>query len=154
MDDLEKETKTSFGNTYWFDRYSQKIDRLPILHVDPELLDFGEKTAQTLRVMSGSRKGANISGGLARTDASANGGGSRNGGYRNYDQSYRNSGYGGRNRVAQAHRDLNSDINAVNAAKARAAAGATNTKIQGFKLITDATVEMRRTLTERYNVEF
>jgi hypothetical protein len=49
------------------DKYSQKIDRLPVLDVDAELLDWGEKTAQTLRVMAGSRRGSSLAAGSQKS---------------------------------------------------------------------------------------
>lgn len=150
IDDLQKASKSSTGDNYWFDRYAQKIDRLPILHVDPDLLDFGQKTGETLRVMSGARKSANMQGGLAVSNVAANGGGR---GYDNYGNSYGNSGYYG-GAVNQVHSSLSGDLASVNATKTQAKAGATGTKIQGFKLIDEASVEIRRAMTERYNVEF
>ncbi|MCP4787931.1 MAG: hypothetical protein GY903_34430 [Fuerstiella sp.] len=143
-DDLEKNSKSSRGDNYWMDRYAQKIDRLPILHVDPDLLDFGQKTVETLRVMSGARKSANMSSGVRQSNIVSSGGG----GYDGYNNGYRNSGY------YNGRANARSTMSAMNTAKLEEAAGASSTKIEGFRRINNATSEMRRLMTERYNIEF
>lgn len=152
--DLERQSKSSSGDNYWFDRYAKRIDRLPILHVDPDLLDFGQKTSETLRVMSGARKSANLSTGVAKAnigastdnDEGSNGyvGYGRNG----YRGGYRRSGYASVSGRASAQQ------RSINAADRRFQATATTKKIEGFRLIDEATYELRRTMTERYNSEF
>lgn len=155
IDDLQRQSKSFSGDSYWFDKYAKKIDRLPILHVDPELLDFGQNTAETLRVMSGSRKSANLKTGVARTNIEASGvgtvrGGYYNNGYGRYNNGYRGAGYYRPSPTAEASAKQKS----VNAANRRNQSTATSKKIEGFRLINNATAEMRRTLTERYNKEF
>ncbi len=125
--DLKKNSKNSTRDSYWQERYAEKIDALPLLNVDPDLLDFGAKTAQTLRVMSTSRTKNAIKAGVQSENSIA-------------DSSY--YGYG---------RDLGRTTHAIGSQ----AVGASNiTRTDGYKLISDATAEMRRTLTERYKVEF
>lgn len=127
VSDLKKNSKQSTRDSYWQERYAEKIDALPLLNVDPDLLDFGGKTAQTLRVMSTSRTKNAIKGGVQAQNSIA-------------DNTY--YGYG---------RDLGRTTHAIGSQ----ALGASNiTRIDGYKLISDATAEMRRLLTERYNVEF
>lgn len=137
VDDLKKNSTDASRDSYWQDRYAQKIDDLPILNVDADLLDFGQKTAQTLRVMSVSRTTANIRAGTRSADELA-GAGSYNG-YDGY------SGYGTRNL------GFGSSTHAI---KTQERASSNITKTNGFKLISDATAEIRRVLTERYQVEF
>ncbi len=147
--DLQEHSKSRNGDSYWFDRYAKKIERLPILYVDPDLLDFGQKTAETLRVMSGSRKSANLSAGVSRSNISASSGDGYDGGYDRYGYSYHGSGYrGSSTSLASAQQ------RSQNAANNQFQAKATSKKIEGFRLINDATYEVRRTMTERYNVEF
>ena len=43
MKDLRQKAGSASSDAYWIDRYASKIDRLPILHVDDELLDYGQK---------------------------------------------------------------------------------------------------------------
>ncbi len=146
--DLEKNSKSSRGDNYWMDRYAQKIDRLPILHVDPDLLNFGQKTVETFRVMSEARKSANMSAGVRQANIFSSGGGGGYGGYGGYNNGYRNSGY------YNGRANARSSLSAMNTAKLEEAAGASSTKIEGFRRINNATSEMRRLMTERYNIEF
>ncbi len=143
-EDLEKNSKSSGGDNYWMDRYSKKIDQLPILHVDPDLLDFGQKTVETLRLMAGARKSANMSAGIRSSEIVSSGGA----GYSGYNYGYGNSGYYNGRANARA------TMSAVNTVKLEERAGASSTKIEGFRLINNATSEMRRKMTERYNIEF
>jgi hypothetical protein len=144
VEDLQGHSKSSRGDNFWFDRYAKKIDRLPILDVDPDLLDFGQKTAETLRVMSGARKSANISAGVSRTNIAASSDDYRGDGYSRYNYNYRGSGYN----------NARSQQKSQNAANKRFQATATNRKIEGFRLIENAAYELRRTMTERYGIEF
>lgn len=41
----------------WYERYSQRIDQLPILNVDPDVLAWGDKVSKTLRALGLSFKG-------------------------------------------------------------------------------------------------
>jgi hypothetical protein len=42
----------------WYKRYAEKIDALPILNVDPEMIQFGSQLSATLRQAEGSMQGA------------------------------------------------------------------------------------------------
>jgi hypothetical protein len=112
------------------ERYARKIDELPVLNVDEMLLDYGDKLAETLRIMSLSKRQAGIAAGVRATE----GGGY----YDGYDYGY----------------------NAFDAAAARSQAKkeemavASDTRVQGWKLIDDATADIRRSLTKKYGVEF
>lgn len=44
----------------WYDRYAQRIDQLPILNVDPDLLNYGADIAAKLRLVGLSLKGVTI----------------------------------------------------------------------------------------------
>ena len=100
IDSLKEQTKNVASDSYWIERYAQKIDRLPIMDVDPDLLDYGEKTAQTLRVISRIPN------------------------------------------VPPSQRDNSFDRQAY------------EKKQNGYKLIDDATAQLRRTMTERYRIAF
>jgi hypothetical protein len=53
LDDLRADRdKTLAKRGYWYQQYAAKIDALPILNVDPQLVDFGAKLSQTLRLMA------------------------------------------------------------------------------------------------------
>ena len=140
LKDLRQEAGSHNSDAYWIERYASKIDHLPILHVDDDLLDYGQKLTETLRVMSGSRKMTNLQGAAnARNELGG-------GGY--YDSS---SGYG--------YGDYNYSTPKSRAAAAGNArtdgyARGTAVKIQGWELIDNATTQIRREMTKRYNMEF
>ncbi len=147
LDDLRTDrnkTSTQGGmDAVWMDRYARKIDRLPILNVDDELLDWGTKTAETLRIMSSARKNAGLSAGAQKSTLRTS---AYSGNYYDYNYSYNNSGYGGSSadetskNKAQIDRQIQSQ--------------ATSKRVEGWQLIDDATADIRRTMTQRYNVEF
>jgi hypothetical protein len=152
IEDLQRHSKSNRGDNFWLDRYAKKIDRLPILYVDPDLLDFGQNTSETLRVMSGARKSANISSGVSRTNIAASAG-AADSAYNNYGYNYRGSGYRRNNGRGYGSR-ARGEERAQNAANKRFQATATSKKLEGFRLIANASSELRRTMTERYEIEF
>lgn len=138
------------GDGVWMDRYARKIDSLPVLHVDADLLDYGTKLSQTLRYMSVSRKQSGVAGGVAASNTYAN---FSAGGYADYGYGYNGYGYGA-GRAGTPYGGLTATSNAVTAAKRGYQAEATNVRIEGWKLIDDATLDIRRRMTEKYQVEF
>ncbi|MFO0820756.1 MAG: hypothetical protein U1A77_22600 [Pirellulales bacterium] len=63
-----RELKTYGNLALWMDKYATRIDQLPVVNVDPELLDYGTKTADTLRQASSSlRRGLAAGGQAARS---------------------------------------------------------------------------------------
>jgi hypothetical protein len=54
LDELnkEKKPKTISQRGYWYQQYATKIDNLPLLNVDPDLLEFGAAISSTLRGMA------------------------------------------------------------------------------------------------------
>lgn len=143
LKDLRKESGSSGNDAHWIDRYAAKIDRLPILHVDEDLLDYGQKLSETLRYMSGSRKMSRIQGGSAARGEALSGGNAYDSGY-GYGYGYGNYSYGAR-KARQASAG-NARINAT--------AAGSSVKIQGWNAIDNATTEIRREMTKRYEVEF
>jgi hypothetical protein len=59
LDDLrnKKNVKTIAQYGTWFNNYARKIDQLPLVHVDPELLDYGAFVSERLRDASMAVKG-------------------------------------------------------------------------------------------------
>jgi hypothetical protein len=106
------------------ERYARKIDELPVLHVDEQLLDYGDKLAETLRVMSLSQRQAGIRAGVRATEG----------------RGYYNDGYD-----ADAQRSQS---------KKEEMSVAYDTRVQGWKLIDDAAADMRKAMTKKYGVEF
>ena len=56
----------------WFQNYANKVDRLPILNVDEEMLQYGQYVAQQLRNASNSIKGFGINKRVAEVNADSN----------------------------------------------------------------------------------
>ena len=141
LTDLKKRTKSNTaGDAGWVERYAAKIDRLPVLHVDEELLTWGEKVTETLRIIAGSRKVTNMQGASAERATRADAGFSSN-----------NDGYGYRAYNYTSPRAA--EANAGNV-RADATASGTTVKLQGWTLIDNATLEIRKEMTKRYNTEF
>ncbi|HEY1784827.1 MAG TPA: hypothetical protein VGG30_04730 [Pirellulales bacterium] len=134
IDDLRKESKDSVTlgqNAAWIDRWARKIERLPMLNVDKDMLDYGGYVAASLRASSDAIKGIGINTG-ARTAQIYGGRYGSYGGYADY-------------RTAQAQGIA---ISAEERAK-----GATSA-LGMFRQIEGATTAIRRTMTDRYKIEF
>lgn len=128
--DLRRGLKDTKATSAWMERYAKRIDELPVLHVDELLLDYGDKLAETLRVMSLSKRQAGIRYGVRATEGSSY--------YDGYDY--------GPNAYSQAA--------GRSQAKKEEMAVASDTRVEGWKLIDDASADIRRTLTQKYGVEF
>jgi hypothetical protein len=59
----EDKTKSVKGLAEWYDRYADQIAKLPILNVDPDLINFAAATSENLRAMSASLKGISLQSG-------------------------------------------------------------------------------------------
>jgi hypothetical protein len=57
----EIKNKSYNGIAYWYEKYAKDIDQLPILNVDPELLNYGLGVSVMLRSIAGSLRGQRIS---------------------------------------------------------------------------------------------
>jgi hypothetical protein len=112
------------------ERYARRIDELPVLHVDELLIDYGDKLAETLRIMSLSKRQAGI-----RAGVRANEGGGYYDGYNYGENAYDSAA----NRSQVKKEEM---------------AVAYDTRVQGWQHIDDATADLRRTLTKKYSVEF
>jgi hypothetical protein len=130
LDDLNADVKNSvtIGQAgVWLQKYAQRIDRLPSLNVDPDILNYGAYVSQELREASAAVKGIGITSGARRSAI--------------YDSGYQ---YYDRFQSDAARRQVN--------AEARAA-GATSA-VDIMNEIYKASGEVRRTMTERYKIEF
>jgi hypothetical protein len=133
LDDLRKGLKDTKATSAWMERYARRIDDLPVLHVDDLLLDYGDKLAETLRIMSLSKRQAGI-----RYGVRANEGGSSGGYYDGY-----NYGEDAYSRAADRSQARKEEM-----------AVASDTRVEGWRLIDNATADIRRTLTKKYSAEF
>ena len=65
LDDLTGKRKSDEFVTWgevglWFEKYAARIDQLPILHVDPDLVDWGSNVSAQLRQAESSMKGIGV----------------------------------------------------------------------------------------------
>jgi hypothetical protein len=130
LDDLRKGLKDTKSTSAWMERYARRIDELPSLQVDELLLDYSDKLAETLRIMSTAKRQAGIRYGVRATD----GGGY----YDGYD--YSSNAYDQAAARSQARKEE--------------MAVAADVRVEGWQLIDNATADIRRTLTKKYNVQF
>ena len=160
LDDLKGKRKSDEFVTWgqvglWFERYAKKIDNLPILNVDNELLDYGVFVADSLRQSETAMKGIGAKSGYRKTQLSNSYATPYYGGY----------GYGyGYAPVTRAGAAA-AGVNAAHANLAyRGQAEAqirTQERIQGntnahfiMQGIDQATSAVRRTMTQKYKMEF
>ena len=140
VDDLRgKHDVKSIGHAaLWLDKYADKIDRLPLLDVDGELLDYGASVAERLRECASALRGISV---RSRPRELAH----HSAGRRRYR-------YRGRTRTAgRSRRRQDSERRRVRAEeKAKGASVA----IDILKEIADDTAKIRRTMAERYKTEF
>lgn len=159
-----KGRKASSGGTYttgsiaqWCTNYGRKINNLPLLNVDPEMIQYGTGVAQTLSQVAQALNGGNIQGGIdARSSSPV---------YNTYSNTnvygygYRGGWFGGgivplgeTNSVAVI------DPLATEAQRAnlRANARATSSKQarEIFANIDAATADIRAKMVQKYQLEF
>ena len=162
MDDLRDDHHfQSFGQgAIWYDKYSRKIDRLPILNVDPELVNFGATIAATFRNCESIMKGVGRSSALRV---------SQTGGTGSYG--YSNSSYGGY-RASMGYgstpygpQGIGSGVSAMNASRQQQGREIAQIHMQersqGAKSLEDIwsqiageTAAMRRQLVNKYSADF
>jgi hypothetical protein len=124
--DLKIVSAGAFGA--WIDRQARRIDQLPILGIDPELLDYSQGVAQSLRTTAAKQRGATIS---------AAAGSSRRTRYTDY--------YTGQSYVSESDFQIQSRMET---------AAANLSHVDVMRMIDDETAQIRRRLTNRYQIEF
>lgn len=137
-----KSAKTISQVGVWLDQYARKIDRLPILGVDGDLLDYGKWVADQLRNASAAVKGIGIQSWARQRQiygSSASVSGWRGSAYAWTDAS-RGREYG----TERERRAVRSE---------EKAAGATSAQ-EIMRNVDSETAGIRRKMTEKYEVEF
>lgn len=138
LDDLRSPVNTrnlSTGeNGMWFDKYAAKIAALPTLHVDKDLLDYCDDVVMRLRVQSTRFRMVGIKAGQYSQNP-------------NYFWTCFGNFYG----TIYTVNKTESDASQV---RKMERAGAATDKYQQFEAIDKATVEIRREMTDRYQVQF
>lgn len=155
----DKNARTIAQYGVWFNRYAQKIDQLPLLNVDKEMLNYGHYVAQQFRNAAAAIQGIGIRQRVRQVEnVNAAGvpgywGSAYDGGY-SYDGYYYRGTYGftPRGDVQQAElrqqQQARTKVNVQEKARGASAARAIMRDVQ------NATSMIRRKMTERYQVEF
>ncbi len=136
IDGLRKTLKDERDNhAVWMERYGRKVDALPILNVDEDLLGWGAQVAETFRAMSLAEKNANVSAGVRKSAV-----------YTGYSYSGYGNGYGyySYTNGGLAKSQIDRQEKSV----------ATKMRFESAKELDDATAAIRRTMTQKYGVEF
>jgi hypothetical protein len=129
-----KDSKTLGENALWFDKWARRIDSLPVLNVDKELIDFGQYVTTQLRNMAAALRGVGIRSGARTAQV--------------WDSS--SVYYNGYSYYAEA-RDADPERRAIRAQER--AAGATSAR--GIvQEIETSLAKVRKDLTQKYQVEF
>ena len=143
LKDLRRDLQGQKASAAIMERYARKIDRMPILYVDEELLNYGSAMANTLRSMALTKRQGGVSYGVSTA-------GMGGGGYSNYSVDY---GYFG-NAVGDPYSGARASAADRASMKAGAMADANYARVEGFKGIEEATADIRRKMTQKYQVEF
>jgi hypothetical protein len=120
------DSKTLSQIGIWFDRYARKIDRLPVLDVDEDLLAYSAEAAQRLRTISLTVRGIGIDSSSAEK------------------QIYGYYGPDGRRYQAGERRAASAPITAAGASSAH----------DQLAQLSDLSAQVRRQMSERYQIEF
>lgn len=141
--DKSKNAKTFGENALWFDKWARRIDRLPVLNVDQDLLAFGINVANQLRDMAAALRGIGIQSSARAAQVTGGAGSERYyGGYSS--ASAQNSYYADLREVSSERRAIRSEERAKGAINARNIA-------QGLE---SETAKIRQAMSQKYQVEF
>jgi len=149
MKDLRSNLKPNNGShAVWFERYARKIDRLPILNVDEVLLEFGAQVGESFRTIAYARRGASAKRGIQNTatQKAYSSYGTRN--YGRYGRSGYGRGYrggGGTSRTASNQRMT---------IRAQTDATANKVRYSEWNELENGMAGMRKTMTQKYKIEF
>lgn len=159
LDDLREKPKkdgvqTTGQAAIWYSKYARKIDQLPVLDVDPTLLNFGADIAGGLRDAESALRGVGMRTAVRTMDNTVNSdvpavsyGGGYNSGY-----GYGYGGYTFRYFDMRSGARIQSQQNAAIRTQERVSGVATVREI--WKNIDEATAMIRREMTQKYEVEF
>ena len=152
----------------WFDKYARKIDQLPMVNVDNDMLDYGAYVSQQFRNAGWAIQGIGVQSRVRQVEGNT---ALASGGYNNYNGGYAYGGvtYGGYGYRGGYARGGGIGSNATGMAqqaglRAQQRQGTTirvQEKAKGtsaaraiMKDIENTTAQVRRAMTQKYNVEF
>jgi hypothetical protein len=141
LQDLNEKRK-EFTNTGhaagWWETYATRISRLPTINVDPDMLEYSAAISELMRDLAQQMRASGIRTGVQQANLATNYAGGY-GGYGYYGDRYSGA------RQQQAER---------NAIQSRETGQAAMAASDIRKQIQDQTTQIRRTMTDRYKVEF
>ncbi len=163
IEDLREKPKRDHVKTFgqaamWYDRYARKIDNLPILNVDEELLNYGSNIADLFRNAEMAMKGVGMRASNRRMANNAGSGGySYSGGGYRAGYGYNSGGYGPQGYTVsvgagQASLREKGRTDAIITQQERTAGAASVQQI--WQMIDQETAGIRRAMTEKYQIEF
>jgi hypothetical protein len=163
LKDLKREPARQ-GNNYsvgsiatWYDNYARKIDNLPILNVDPYLIDFGAQAAKTLRQASQTIKTGGVQAKTAQMNAPKIYNSYTTG--TTYGYSYRSNWLGaGYVPYGESYTTNVENVREEQGQAARIRTEYRNKSIFDARTLVDgiyaAMADVRRQLTQKYQIEF
>jgi hypothetical protein len=145
MEDLKTLSQTSL----FYDKYARRIERLPMLDVDPEMLDYGAYVAAQLRQASGAVRTMGIRSGVRTREITS----------ADTSSDYYYGGYGyGRYGYYGGAAGMQNEMKAVEQQRGIVRAQERGTMAVSVHQIRAeviaATSDIRRKMTEKYRVEF
>jgi hypothetical protein len=153
-DDLKKDMKDAANlavNALYFDKYAKKIERLPILNVDEELLDYSAFVASQLHDAASSVRGMGIRSSVREQEIT-----SSSAGY-GYVGGYRYGAYGSYGAVRSVYspraeaRGISQERRVVRSEEK----GNMAMNVQQIRdALIAATTDIRRKMTQKYQLEF
>jgi hypothetical protein len=145
LNEKRKEFQNPGHAAGWWETYAKRVDRLPTVNVDPDMLAYSAEIAELLRTGAEQFRGAGIRTGVREANQAAAG---PNYGY---GYGYVAPGYGYRGDRYAGARQAQADRNAIRAQETGQAA---MTGVDIRKQIQDATSAIKRKMTDRYKVQF
>lgn len=150
--DLNRRAFHSGMQIQWFETYARKIDQLPLVNVDEELLQYGRSVSDKLRMLAASQRGENINvnrlDSYKRTNITAwgpswQGGGWGGWGYGGGWGSYQSGGFWRESNAAD-----------IATAKADSVARTRNERGSIWQSIDQDTADVRRAMAQKFMVDF
>ncbi len=146
----------------WFDKYARKIDQLPMVNVDDEMLDYGAYVSQQFRNAGTAIQGIGARSRVRQVEnvnSASYWGGNYDGAGYYYGGYYYNGGWGGayaRNAYANAAQQAGNrqQFRVRTQIKTEERVAGANAARAIVKDIDQATAHVRREMTKKYNAEF
>ncbi|QDT67944.1 hypothetical protein MalM25_08530 [Planctomycetes bacterium MalM25] len=151
LHDLQRETgaKSYYTMARWFEKYARKIDNLPILGVDPELVDYAGTVVGQLRDAGLAIRGA----GTRTSSRSAGIQGSSGYNYEYGDNGYNTTIFSGSTYAQGQDAIRDADVQRRAIEKQERAKSSTDAR-EIMRQVQEETSAIRRKMTQKHGVEF